>query len=409
MNEVYSKIKVREKQKPQKVKIGSQLKPEIITPVINKWQTLIDAAAEIVDVPSALIMKLHEDSIEVFLKSNNKTNPYKKGEKAKLIYGLYCETVIGTQNKLLVPDATKSKLWKDNNPDIDINMISYLGFPVNWPDGEVFGTVCLLDNKENHYKPSYSEYLHQIKQHIETDLKLLVTNQELKEKSNELEQLNHIKSRFLSLISHDVRGAVGTLDTFLKLLILKSDDIERDQLKQSLESLRQSANSTYLTLESLLKWSKQDLLQLEAKKRKFNIIPVVESIIKYFNDALEFKELKVTKEYDSDKLLITADKNMMETAIRNIISNAINYTSPKGTITIRLLTRKNNHSIEIEDTGIGMSKDSVKNLFTYRKSNKNNSGAGIGLIITKDFLDKNGASVKVTSELGKGTKFEISI
>ena len=76
-------------------------------------------------------MKLNEETIEVFVKSNTEGNPYKTGEEAKLIYGLYCETVIGTQKQLLVPDATKSKVWNENNPDVDINMISYLGLPVN--------------------------------------------------------------------------------------------------------------------------------------------------------------------------------------------------------------------------------------------------------------------------------------
>jgi hypothetical protein len=79
------------------VKIGSDLKPKIIKEVIDKWQTLINTVAEIAEVPSGLIMRLNGKTIEVFLKSQTKDNPYETGEQANLIHGLYCETVIGTQ------------------------------------------------------------------------------------------------------------------------------------------------------------------------------------------------------------------------------------------------------------------------------------------------------------------------
>ena len=237
------------------------------------------------DVPSGLIMKLNKDSIEVFVKSQTGGNPYEAGEQAKLIYGLYCETVIGTQKQLLVPDANKSKVWKDNNPDVGINMISYLGLPINWPDGEVFGTVCLLDNKENMYNPDYINLLNQVKNHIETDLQLLVANKELAEKNRELEQMNTIKSRFLSLISHDVRGGIGVLDEFLKLTIENIDNYDKPRLKMILQSLSQNAGSAYQTLESLLRWSKNDLLQLEPDKNSVDVIQVIENLLHYFHQA----------------------------------------------------------------------------------------------------------------------------
>ena len=104
----------------------------------------------------------------------------------------------------MIPDARKIPIWAENNPDVDINMISYLGFPINWPDGEVFGTVCILDKKENHYSDLMIDFLNQMKLHIESDLKILNYNVELEEKNKMLEALNATKTKFLSLISHDV-------------------------------------------------------------------------------------------------------------------------------------------------------------------------------------------------------------
>ena len=410
----HSTITIRETKESKMVKIGSDLKPKIAQGVIDKWQSLIDTVAKIADVPSGLIMRLNEKTIEVFLTSETEGNPYKVGEQANLIYGLYCETVIGTQKKLLVPDATKNKSWKENNPDVDIDMISYLGFPINWPDGEVFGTVCVLDNKENYYSNDLSNLLHQIKQHIETDLQILLLNTDLVEKNSQLEQLNNTKSKFLSLISHDIRGSVGTLSEFLKLILEDYDRFDKSELKPILNSLSKNAISTYQTLETLLTWSKNDLVQIKPNKIKVNIVDITETILNSFEQEIILKELKIEKEYYSNNVFISVDEKMMIVIIRNILSNAIKYTKRGGPITIRMFQFKKQEIIEIEDTGIGMDKSSVDNLFSYDESHstqgtKGESSAGIGLMLANEFMVKNDIKVIVESEIGKGTIFKLSI
>lgn len=100
-------------------------------------QKILDILAEIMNVPAALIMKVHPRQIEVFVKSSNKKNVYKEGEMAHLGAGLYCETVMATRNELLVPNALKDPEW-DHNPDIELGMISYLGllYEVNYENAE---------------------------------------------------------------------------------------------------------------------------------------------------------------------------------------------------------------------------------------------------------------------------------
>jgi signal transduction histidine kinase len=409
----YSRVNIRETNEEKQVRIASDLKPEPTEEIIEKWQSLLDLTAKIVDVPSALIMKLNKKTIEVFLKSQTEGNPYKVGGKENLVYGLYCESVIGKQQKLLVPDATKSPVWKDNNPDIDLNMISYLGLPVNYPDGEVFGTVCVLDNEENHYSSLYEDLLYKVKQHIETDLKLLVSNQELEEKTKQLERSNEIKTKFLSLISHDIRGSVSSLDEFTKFLLSRFQNYTRKELKDKFNIIRVTTNSLYQTLQNLLNWSKNDLIQLDARKEWFDIIPVVEETLDFLKPRIEFKELEVFKEYESDKIYVYADHNMLLTSLRNIISNAIKFTNEKGKIFIRVFEKDKQTIIEIEDTGMGMDREKVNKLFTYIQSKKdeeyNQEGAGLGLLLSKEFLDKNNASVETFSEKGVGTKFVVKM
>ncbi len=403
----YSTVTVRETNESKRVRITSDSKPKILDTVIKKWQTLLDTLAKVVGVPSALIMRLNEETIEVFIKSNTEGNPYKTGEKVKLIYGLYCETVIGVQKTLIVPDATKNKVWNKNNPDIDIDMISYMGVPLNWPDGECFGTVCILDSKENYYSKETEDLLTQIKQHIEVDLQFIQTNQEL-------EKLNDTKTKFLSLISHDVRGNIGSADQLLKLIIENINDYSKSELKDTLLSLSQSLSESYFTLENMLSWSKSEMLQIEPEILPTNLVEVIDELLQFFNQTIEIKKLRIKKDYYAEKVIVSADRKMIKVGLNNILSNAIKYSQNEGLVTIRLMDQGNKTVIEIIDSGIGMDKNTASKLFNYNESHSKSgtqgeSSSGIGLMLTKEFLDKNNAVVTVDSGIGKGTKFRITI
>ncbi len=165
-------------------------KKEIIVKqdVIERWQIFLDLIADKLNVPVALIMKVSSSDIEVFLTNRSKANPYKVGESSRLFdSGLYCERVCKTQKELLIPDAVKDKEW-NKNPDIKLGMISYLGFPILWPDGEIFGTTCILDVKENGYSAKHRDIVLCFKKYIEAYLDLVISRhlkrdeKEIKEK-----------------------------------------------------------------------------------------------------------------------------------------------------------------------------------------------------------------------------------
>ena len=136
--------------------------------IITSWNKIVDTMAEIINVPSALIMKADHPYIEVFSSNKSKKNPYQAGDR-ELLTGLYCEEVIKRRERLLVPNALKDKKW-DKNPDIKLGMISYLGFPILWPDGEVFGTICVLDSKENRYEKRHEDLILRFKELAESQL-----------------------------------------------------------------------------------------------------------------------------------------------------------------------------------------------------------------------------------------------
>lgn len=159
---------------------------EIPKSTLDSWQEVADILAEIVEIPAALIMRLSDPHIEVLISSQSKGNPYQADAREEFNEsGLYCETVIKTMSKLHVPDALADEKWT-NNPDVKLNMISYLGFPILLPDGKPFGTICILDRKRNEYGALIERLMLKFKDIIEFEIEQIYMNQVLGDNNKKL-------------------------------------------------------------------------------------------------------------------------------------------------------------------------------------------------------------------------------
>ena len=123
---------------------------------------------QILEVPTGLIMRVHKPTIQVVIASSNENNPFYAGADFP-IEGVYCERVIDTGDTLLVPNALKDPEW-DHNPDLEFDQISYLGFPIVWPNGDPFGTLCVSDTKENNYSELFRQLMQVLREYIECTL-----------------------------------------------------------------------------------------------------------------------------------------------------------------------------------------------------------------------------------------------
>ncbi len=142
--------------------------------------------AELIDIPAGLIMRIAGSDIVVFLTSRTEENPYKSGEKEHFLGSrLYCETVINSNNKLLIPNALQDNKWK-NNTDVKLNMISYLGYPILYPDGTTFGTICVPDNKENSFSYSFEKLITKFRDIDQNNLELVYMSNYLGDKNEKL-------------------------------------------------------------------------------------------------------------------------------------------------------------------------------------------------------------------------------
>ncbi len=165
--------------------------PDISPRILNEWQEITNLVASLCHVPSALVMRMNPETMEVMSGSQDPESPYEPFETAPLKGELYCETVIKTQQPLNIPNALKDPNW-DHNPDIELGMISYYGVPVNWPDKSPFGTLCLLDKVERSFTTVEQDLLKKFTHIIEMTLELAVSNHEFKNKNVQLEKYSKI-------------------------------------------------------------------------------------------------------------------------------------------------------------------------------------------------------------------------
>jgi len=236
-----------------------------------------------------------------------------------------------------------------------------------------------------------------------------INKNELDLEVKKVESLNTVKNKLFSIISHDLRAPIVSLKGILNLY--QSNSLTENEFKSITKDLEENLNNSSILLDNLLAWSKSQLQGLEIKKTEINLFKKFENLKKLFKNQLKSKNLFISIDInESDKVF--ADRETIQIAFRNIISNAIKFTPHGGEITVKSKPEAEDKiSICIKDTGMGMSPKKLKNLFHINNETligtSDASGAGIGLLLVKEFIELNDGEVSVESTLGEGTTFKI--
>jgi GAF domain-containing protein len=154
--------------------------------MVDIWQQVVDSVANLLSVPSVMINRVEPPELQVFRSNASSTNPFPTGTRMALA-GIYCETAARQREKVRVVDARNDPLWA-GSPTAKAGIFAYLGYPLLWPDGEVFGTICAIDTKENRWEGESESILHAFKNAIEMHLTLVCTLQALEKRNQELWQ-----------------------------------------------------------------------------------------------------------------------------------------------------------------------------------------------------------------------------
>src|SRR6266404_2630226 len=200
---------------------------EVPSEIIRKWQEIVNLLAEIMHVPSASIMRVDPPHIKVFVSSTSEGNPCEPGA---LDTGPYCETVMKTGQPLLIPDALENEAWKAN-PHVRLGMISYLGVPIGWPNGRIFGTICVRDNKRNEYSKAYLKLLLHFRDMLQADLKSLARlHGEIEERETKIRRL--VDSNIMGVFIWDFEGRIlEANDEFLRMVSYDREDLVSGRIR----------------------------------------------------------------------------------------------------------------------------------------------------------------------------------
>ena len=249
------------------------------------------------------------------------------------------------------------------------------------------------------------------------------THLDLKFAKEKLQELNATKDKFFSIISHDLRSPFNAFIGLTELMLDSLKDFSKDELEEMLILQKDNANRFFALLENLLTWSRIQRNLIECLPEKLYIHDIVENNIALFQSNAQQKQINLYN-FTKKNTQVYADRNMLNTVMRNLISNALKFTNPRGDIKISesiissdVISGTDNKSyveISVSDSGKGMNAQILAGLFRIdvkhsESGTAGEKGSGLGLILCKELIENNKGIISVKSEPGKGTSFKFTL
>jgi len=254
--------------------------------------------------------------------------------------------------------------------------------------------------------------LKKVKNYSQTlEKEVVLRTKELLQKNKELKKVNATKNKMFSIIAHDLVNPFNSLIGFTELLKDNCRTFDIDKIQTFANILYETSDNTYKLLSNLLEWSRAQTGKIKYKPKITDINSLIKSNIELLRNQAKSKSIKIIYDELKDAKAF-CDSNMVNTIIRNILSNGIKFTK-NGNVTVKIKTEPRYCIISIEDTGIGIDNKKVNKLFSSENvstdGTSGESGTGIGLLLCKEFIDKNNGQISVESRINKGSKFIIKL
>lgn len=385
----------------------------IPTEIETNWQRLVDLMAEVMGVQTALIIKYHPTEVEVMIASKSGDNPFSVGERHALDANLYCTEVISRRERLLVPDARQDLRWI-KNPALERGLVAYLGYPLLWPDGTVFGTICVFDGQPNPFSTAFQKLVAQFKLVVEADLALLCEINEreriealLQLQTRELETNNEDLEAFAHTVAHDLKTPLAVMQGYTSLMQsdphLTLDNSSGQYLAEIDKSIQKMAN----IIDGLL------LLASVRQAAAMVVEPLnMEEIVAAAMERLDHLVRETGAEIVRPDSWLPAlgYAPWVEGVWVNYLSNAIKYGGHPPRVELGSLPEGDNSvSFWVRDNGTGLTPEQREALFTpfTRLEQVRTKGYGLGLSIVRRIVEKLGGQVGIDGrELqGQGSLF----
>ena len=235
----------------------------------------------------------------------------------------------------------------------------------------------------------------------------------IKRQREELDRLNATKDRLFSVIGHDLRGPFMGLLGALELLRDSAEDMDPQTQRELIANLYDSAEKTYHLLENLLEWSRTQQKAVEVHQRPVSLRELIADTVQLFQASARQKQIELTVDVP-EGLIAYADRDMISTVVRNLVNNAIKFTDAGGSVTVSGCDQGEVVVFEVRDSGVGMDHEDVERLFELggtesRLGTGGEKGTGLGLLLAREYVVRNGGSIRVESEPDEGSTFRVTL
>ena len=236
---------------------------------------------------------------------------------------------------------------------------------------------------------------------------------EIDEQSDKLKQLNSTKDKFFSIIAHDLKNPFNSIAGFTDLMIENNEIYDAAKRLKFLKIIKGSTAKVSSLLDNLLIWANSQSGKLNFNPKNINLAQQVANVVSFLEIQAINKDISILNMVEKN-IFVKADENMLDTILRNLISNAIKFTQPKGEIQIYATLKKDFAEITVKDNGVGMSESEIATIFNVNEissslGTSNEQGSGLGLILCKDFVESHGGKIWVESVANKGSEFKFTL
>lgn len=316
----------------------------------------------------------------------------------------FCAHAILQNDIMVVKDAALDFRFYDNplvkkKPDIRF----YAGMPLITPEGFKIGTLCVIDTKPKELTVKQNFALRVLGNQV-------INLFELRKKNAALEKSHAMYNRLLSIIGHDLRGPVNSIDGLL--LLAEKYNLTPDEYQELIPRMRQMLDTTNNLLLNLLHWAKSQIEGKSIAKEGLPLKSISQSILDAHAQLFKIKNNTIVNNIDEAHHVL-ADRNMTEFVFRNLLLNSNKFTS-NGVITLSSKSANGKIECVITDTGFGITDDIQSKIFSWGNKERSDGtsgekGSGLGLPMCKEFIEQQGGELKLSTEINKGTSFYFTL
>ncbi len=244
--------------------------------------------------------------------------------------------------------------------------------------------------------------------------KLKAQKEELTRYNHDLNELNATKDKFFSIVAHDIKNPFNVILGFSEILLMYYHEWSEERKLETIKLLNNSSRSLYDLLENLLQWSRSERGLIEINPSNIILYESIKNIVELLKYSANSKEIEIKTNNIENNIIVFADIQLLNSILRNLVNNAIKFTNKRGLIEIKSEVKNGFAFVSVEDNGVGMTEKAMENLFKLNVNQtttgtNNEKGTGLGLILVKEFVTKQGGEIFVESEPGKGSRFTFTI